>query len=120
MSAPLPTTHATFEDRIQLAMVILRRGWCKGAYARDQYGESAQYWGDNATSFCLVGALNRVGIGMWPRFAAGAERHLCAANSRATNVTDVIELLLSLAPVLELPEPQRSLAVVSISLGDQP
>lgn len=35
----------------------LRKGWCKGAYAKKADGTSTPWTDPNATQFCLVGAL---------------------------------------------------------------
>lgn len=46
---------------------LLERGWCQGAYARDEDGVSIPVGSKNAVRFCLSGACHLVGISASPR-----------------------------------------------------
>lgn len=44
------------------ATEILRRGWCKGYMARDEYGHAVEIESPYARSFCFFGALHRASL----------------------------------------------------------
>lgn len=46
---------------------LLERGWCQGAYARDEDGAICPAWSERAVRFCLSGACYRVGMNTSPR-----------------------------------------------------
>lgn len=44
-------------ELLQLARTRIEAGWTQGWFARDQYNMRVQVYDENATCFCLAGAL---------------------------------------------------------------
>lgn len=40
--------------------LLVEKGWCQGAYARNVFGKAALHWDERADSFCAKGAVYRV------------------------------------------------------------
>ena len=40
---------------------VIESGWCRGAYAKNKYGDSCDPLAGTAVEFCAAGALQRVG-----------------------------------------------------------
>jgi hypothetical protein len=49
---------------LQEAQALVRKGWCRGAMARDSVGDAVPYLSDEAVAFCVVGALEKVLLGV--------------------------------------------------------
>lgn len=49
----------TYTNFLKHVKNLIKKGWCQGHYATDNYGKSVLYEEKNACKFCLVGALMR-------------------------------------------------------------
>ncbi len=47
----------TVRETLVAARALIEKGWCQGVYARDSSGLTTKVWGDQAVSFCAIGAL---------------------------------------------------------------
>ncbi len=80
----------------------IRKGWTKGAFARDRAGRSVQSWHEEAKEWCALGALNADGppfVDAWSaarylkRSLLGKENHVDSFNDRdVTTKQDVLDL----------------------------
>lgn len=50
------------KEKLIAARALIERGWCQGTYARNKNGYSVEFDSPQATQFCIMGALNRVGL----------------------------------------------------------
>lgn len=46
-------------DILRKAKALVEKGWCRGCYAKAANGARRGRWDDDATKFCMLGALFR-------------------------------------------------------------